>query len=85
MGVHKRRERRPDLFATLAAAEATLKCLFRRHDKAARDASDRAHLAVISDDDGDVYLEQLSRMSHWCICANARVSRAQYFNNDPRN
>ena len=38
-----------------------------------------------SDVNGEVYLEQLSRMSHWCICANARVSRAQYFNNDPRN
>ena len=38
-----------------------------------------------SDGDGEVYLEQLSRMSHWCICANARVSRAQYLNNDSRN
>jgi hypothetical protein len=41
--------------------------------------------AVMSDDDDDIYMEQPSRMSHWCICANATVSRAQYFNNDSRN
>ena len=53
-----------------------------------REALQRRHCTVHdaeTDVDGEVYVEQVSRMSHWCICANARVSRAQYFNNDSRN
>src|SRR5690348_15216332 len=65
--------------------------VFRAHPLTAMSSMMRARhptwriLAVANDDDGDVYLEQLSRMSHWCIRANARVSRAQYFNKDSRN